>query len=211
MQGYCMWCMWHLVTAIIIIINLIYIAQFDTNGILTALYIVITYIQMQYVHVWTYMKQSYKQGLFLWKIPVGQLTHSIKNQWANLKINGSSVTVAKTIKGKAQTDIIYIQSIVHNENKIDFFLLSHVLHLCIQQSVYERVCVCVWKRVCLGDCAVNWSTTLTLIASLWLTTMSVLSSVNSVITGDSLTFWVMFSPTMSDNTCNNPCADVVLE
>ena len=36
---------------IIIIINLIYIAQFDTNGILTALYIVITYIQMQYVHV----------------------------------------------------------------------------------------------------------------------------------------------------------------
>ena len=36
---------------IIIIVNLIYIAQFDTNGILTALYIVITYIQMQYVHV----------------------------------------------------------------------------------------------------------------------------------------------------------------
>ena len=36
---------------IIIIINLIYIAQFDTNSILTALYIVIAYIQMQYVHV----------------------------------------------------------------------------------------------------------------------------------------------------------------
>ena len=32
-------------------INLIYIAQFDTNGILTALHIVIMYIQMQYVHV----------------------------------------------------------------------------------------------------------------------------------------------------------------
>ena len=31
---------------LLIIINLIYIAQFDTNGILTALYIVITYIQM---------------------------------------------------------------------------------------------------------------------------------------------------------------------
>ena len=45
---------------IIIIINLIYIAQFDTNGILTALYIVIAYIQMQYVHVCTYAKQSYK-------------------------------------------------------------------------------------------------------------------------------------------------------
>ena len=45
---------------IIIIINLIYIAQFDTNGILTALYIVITYIQMQYVHVCTYAEQSYK-------------------------------------------------------------------------------------------------------------------------------------------------------
>ena len=44
----------------IIIINLIYIAQFDTNGILTALYIVITYIQMQYVRVCTYAKQSYK-------------------------------------------------------------------------------------------------------------------------------------------------------
>ena len=29
---------------IIIIINLIYIVQFDTNGILTELYIVITYI-----------------------------------------------------------------------------------------------------------------------------------------------------------------------
>ena len=36
-------------TIIIIMINLIYIAQFDTNGILTALYLVITYIQMQYV------------------------------------------------------------------------------------------------------------------------------------------------------------------
>ena len=36
---------------IIIIINLIYIAQLDTNGILTALYIVITYIQKQYVHI----------------------------------------------------------------------------------------------------------------------------------------------------------------
>ena len=43
------WC--HAGEWIIIIINLIYIAQFDTNGILTALYIVITYIQMQYVHV----------------------------------------------------------------------------------------------------------------------------------------------------------------
>ena len=32
-------------------INLIDIAQFDTNGILTALYIVITNIQMQYVHI----------------------------------------------------------------------------------------------------------------------------------------------------------------
>ena len=40
-----------IIIIIIIIINLIYIAQFDTNGILTALYIVITYIQMQYVHV----------------------------------------------------------------------------------------------------------------------------------------------------------------
>ena len=33
------------------IINLIQIAQLDTNGILTALYIVVTYIQMQYVHI----------------------------------------------------------------------------------------------------------------------------------------------------------------
>ena len=44
-------CRHRLIIIIIIIINLIYIAQFDTNGILTALYIVITYIQMQYVHV----------------------------------------------------------------------------------------------------------------------------------------------------------------
>ena len=34
----------NLIIIIIIIINLIYIAQFDTNGILTALYLVITYI-----------------------------------------------------------------------------------------------------------------------------------------------------------------------
>ena len=34
-----------------LIINLIYIVQFDTNSILTALYIVITHIQMQYVHI----------------------------------------------------------------------------------------------------------------------------------------------------------------
>ena len=47
----CVWlCMFMLVNereagrGIIIIINLIYIAQFDTNGILTALYIVITYM-----------------------------------------------------------------------------------------------------------------------------------------------------------------------
>ena len=35
------------------VINLIYIVQFDTNGIgiLTALY-----IQMQYMHIWTYLK-----------------------------------------------------------------------------------------------------------------------------------------------------------
>ena len=50
---------------IIIIINLIYIAQFDTNGILTALYIVITYIQKQYVHVWPYAKQSYEIHIYM--------------------------------------------------------------------------------------------------------------------------------------------------
>ena len=36
---------------IMIIINLIYIARFDTNRIPTALYIVIKYIQMQYAHI----------------------------------------------------------------------------------------------------------------------------------------------------------------
>ena len=36
---------------IIVIINLIYTAQIDTNGILTVLSMVITYIQMQYVHI----------------------------------------------------------------------------------------------------------------------------------------------------------------
>ena len=34
-----------------IILNLTYIVQFDTNGIFTGLYIVITYLQMQYVHI----------------------------------------------------------------------------------------------------------------------------------------------------------------
>ena len=33
------------------IINVIYIAQFDTNGILTALWIVIMYVQTHYMHV----------------------------------------------------------------------------------------------------------------------------------------------------------------
>ena len=36
---------------VMVIINLIYIVQFDTNDILTALYIVIKYIQMQYAHI----------------------------------------------------------------------------------------------------------------------------------------------------------------
>ena len=43
----------HHVAVIILITNLIYIAQFNTNGILTALYIVKMYVQMQYVHVRT--------------------------------------------------------------------------------------------------------------------------------------------------------------
>ena len=37
-----------IIKMIIMIINLIYIAQFDTNCILTALYMVINYIQTQY-------------------------------------------------------------------------------------------------------------------------------------------------------------------
>ena len=48
-----------IIIIITIIINLIYIAQFNTSSILTALYIAIQYIQMQYVHIRTYMKQSY--------------------------------------------------------------------------------------------------------------------------------------------------------
>ena len=36
-------------------INVIFLAQFDTDGILAALYIVIKYIQTQYMHMWTYM------------------------------------------------------------------------------------------------------------------------------------------------------------
>ena len=39
------------IASLLTIINLIYIAQFDTNGILTALCIVIQYIQMQHVHI----------------------------------------------------------------------------------------------------------------------------------------------------------------
>ena len=40
-----------IIIMVIIIISLIYIAQFDTNGILTALYIVIKNIQKQYMHI----------------------------------------------------------------------------------------------------------------------------------------------------------------
>ena len=39
------------IVVVVVVVNLIYIVQFDTNGILIALYIVIAYIQMQYVHV----------------------------------------------------------------------------------------------------------------------------------------------------------------
>ena len=44
---------------IVMIIQLIHIALFDTNGILTALYIIMKYIQTQSMHIWTYVKQSY--------------------------------------------------------------------------------------------------------------------------------------------------------
>ena len=46
----------HSAFMIIMIIYLIYIAQFDTSGILTVLYIVIQYIETQYMHIWTYIK-----------------------------------------------------------------------------------------------------------------------------------------------------------
>ena len=41
------------------------IVQLDTNGILTALYIVIKYIQTQYMHKWTHMKyeSSFIKGI----------------------------------------------------------------------------------------------------------------------------------------------------
>ena len=39
-----------IIIIITVIINLIYVAQLDTNGILAALYIVIKYIQMRYMH-----------------------------------------------------------------------------------------------------------------------------------------------------------------
>ena len=48
-----------IIIIIMTITNLIYIAQFDTKSILTALYIVIKDIQTQYMHIWTYIKQSY--------------------------------------------------------------------------------------------------------------------------------------------------------
>ena len=77
---------------------------------------------------------------------MGQLTHSIKNQWVSLKINGSSVAVTKTIKGKAQTDIIYIQSIIHNKNRFFFFFI-----MCpsfVYPAKCERACVCVCVCLC---------------------------------------------------------------
>ena len=40
-----------IIIIIIIMINLIYVAQFNINVILTALYIGITYIQRQSVHI----------------------------------------------------------------------------------------------------------------------------------------------------------------
>ena len=48
-----------IIMVIIIITNLIHIAQFNTNGILTTLYIVTEYIQTQYMRILIYMKQSY--------------------------------------------------------------------------------------------------------------------------------------------------------
>ena len=43
------------IRVIVMIINLMYIAKF--NGILTALYLVVKYIQTQNMHTWIYMKQ----------------------------------------------------------------------------------------------------------------------------------------------------------
>ena len=49
-----------MIIIMLMIINLIYIAQFDTNSILTALYIVMKYKQMHYMHLLINMnKHSY--------------------------------------------------------------------------------------------------------------------------------------------------------
>ena len=48
-----------IIIILIMIINLVYIAQSNTNDIPTALHIVIMCIQAQYMHIRTYMKQSY--------------------------------------------------------------------------------------------------------------------------------------------------------
>ena len=49
--------------------NLNSAVQFNTNSILTVLYIVIKYIQRQYMHIWTYMKLSYSYTCTCWHIP----------------------------------------------------------------------------------------------------------------------------------------------
>ena len=91
---------------------------------------------------------QYTGFIFVKNSSMGQLIHSIKNQWVNLKINGSSVAVTKTIKGKAQTGIIYIQSIIHNENKIDFFFIMCSSFVYPAKCVQACACVCVCLCVC---------------------------------------------------------------
>ena len=76
-----------------IIMRLIYIAQFDTNGILTALYTVIKYIQTQYMHIWTYMKQSCSYTYTCLHIYTNTVTSSLlhlssslADRWGTLEI-----------------------------------------------------------------------------------------------------------------------------
>ena len=54
------------------------IAQVDTIGIVTALHIVITYMQTQYIHIWTNIKQSYSDTYRAFPTRMVYLKHDIE-------------------------------------------------------------------------------------------------------------------------------------
>ena len=127
------------------IINLNYIVQFDINGILTALYIVMEYIQTQYMHVWTYLKHSYSY------IYTGLHIQTYTNTCPNIDrhINKTAqISTAPWPSGKMTTsraaDLGSIPACV-----VDVFAggVTLVASQWVLQWLLRRGCFCWWSHI----------------------------------------------------------------